>query len=258
VQARGAKPMEPIRRIAEVNELERRVAFSEGCAFVDLYGAMGGAGSFARFIHGGLVADDLVHPKGGGLDLLGHMLTEAVFHGWERTPPRPGDKHALEVAWTTLRSGQPSRPTAPGEEAPRLALLATEGHPVAEGLRAGLEAARTLVPPEQAERLLVASAGAPEEKDLQQALAAARAARPQAECLWLALTPEARPAEGCKPLDVKVGPEVPRPALAQLGWVDEKAGGWTRRGGLGTAALVLAALVNETPAPTTTANEAAR
>ncbi len=30
--------------------------------------------------------DDLVHPKGRGLDLLGHFVTDALLRAWVETP----------------------------------------------------------------------------------------------------------------------------------------------------------------------------
>jgi hypothetical protein len=73
----------------EVIAVERQVALSEGCAFFDIYAAMGGAGSLARFVQAGLVHADLVHPRGQGLDLLGQLLTDALLRAWvESGDPR--------------------------------------------------------------------------------------------------------------------------------------------------------------------------
>jgi hypothetical protein len=66
----------------EVLTLERQVALTEGCAFFDIFSAMGGPGSLARFLQAGLVHDDLVHPRGHGLDLLGQLITDALLHAW--------------------------------------------------------------------------------------------------------------------------------------------------------------------------------
>jgi GDSL-like Lipase/Acylhydrolase family len=74
----------------EVIAVERRVALAEGCAFFDIYSAMGGLGALARFVEAGLVHEDLVHPKGQGLDLLGQLLTDALLRAWvESGDPLP-------------------------------------------------------------------------------------------------------------------------------------------------------------------------
>ncbi|HYO54582.1 GDSL-type esterase/lipase family protein [Archangium sp.] len=66
----------------EVIAIERQVALAEGCAFFDIFSAMGGSGSLARFVQAGLVHEDLVHPRGNGLDLLGQLITDALLRSW--------------------------------------------------------------------------------------------------------------------------------------------------------------------------------
>ncbi|WNG51611.1 hypothetical protein F0U60_51425 [Archangium minus] len=66
----------------EVISIERQIALSEGCAFFDIFAAMGGSGSIARFVKAGLVHDDLVHPRGQGLDILGQLITDALLRTW--------------------------------------------------------------------------------------------------------------------------------------------------------------------------------
>lgn len=76
---------EPFRQraqLAAVIELERRVALAQGCAFFDLYAAMGGRGAIERLNEAGLMHDDLVHPKGRGLDLLGQLIADALFDAY--------------------------------------------------------------------------------------------------------------------------------------------------------------------------------
>ncbi|HEX8538190.1 MAG TPA: GDSL-type esterase/lipase family protein, partial [Cystobacter sp.] len=75
----------------EVITLERKIALGEGCAFFDMFSAMGGSGSISRMAQAGLVHDDLVHPRGKGLDLLGQLLTDALLRAWvdAGTAPRP-------------------------------------------------------------------------------------------------------------------------------------------------------------------------
>ncbi|RKH52827.1 GDSL-type esterase/lipase family protein, partial [Corallococcus llansteffanensis] len=61
---------------------ERDVAVAEGCGFFNLFTAMGGAGSLVRFHQAGFMHDDLVHPRGQGLDLLGQLVADALVNGW--------------------------------------------------------------------------------------------------------------------------------------------------------------------------------
>jgi GDSL-like Lipase/Acylhydrolase family len=66
----------------EVIRIERQIALAEGCAFFDIFSAMGGSGSLARFVQAGFVHEDLVHPRSHGLDLLGQLLTDALLRAW--------------------------------------------------------------------------------------------------------------------------------------------------------------------------------
>ncbi|MBU8896735.1 hypothetical protein KRR26_14040 [Corallococcus sp. M34] len=79
---------------------EREVATREGCAFFDLFSAMGGTGSLMRFHAAGFVHDDLVHPRGKGLDVLGQLVTDALLRAWVE-----GD--AMVPALTSDRDGAP-------------------------------------------------------------------------------------------------------------------------------------------------------
>lgn len=81
----AAIPDEPFRQrpqLATVIELERKVALESGCAFFDLYAAMGGQGSLERLHQAGLLHDDLTHPKGRGLDLLGQLIADALLDAY--------------------------------------------------------------------------------------------------------------------------------------------------------------------------------
>ncbi|MBM7112188.1 GDSL-type esterase/lipase family protein [Archangium primigenium] len=84
----------------EVIAVERRIALAEGCAFFDIFSAMGGEGSLARFVEAGLVHEDLVHPRGQGLDLLGQLITDALVTAWVEgadTPPRAAPPRTSEA-----------------------------------------------------------------------------------------------------------------------------------------------------------------
>ncbi|QSQ21865.1 hypothetical protein JY651_43085 [Pyxidicoccus parkwayensis] len=96
--------------LESVVSAEREIATAEGCAFFDTFTAMGGAGSLARFYKAGFMHDDLVHPRGRGLDLLGHLVTDALLRAWVETPPGAGRVAALSPG-TGSKTLQPA-PTA--------------------------------------------------------------------------------------------------------------------------------------------------
>ncbi|MCC6338032.1 MAG: hypothetical protein IT380_29070 [Myxococcales bacterium] len=82
-------PEEPFRerpQLQAVISIERKVALAEGCAFLDLYAAMGGKGSLERLHEAGYLHEDLTHPRQKGLDVLGQLVADALFDGWAATP----------------------------------------------------------------------------------------------------------------------------------------------------------------------------
>ncbi|RKH03214.1 hypothetical protein D7X32_14780 [Corallococcus carmarthensis] len=91
-------------------QAEREVALAEGCGFFNLYTAMGGAGSLARFHQAGFMHEDLVHPRGQGLDLLGQLVSDALLAGWanEGAVPAP----ALTSSREDAPAGGEARQTA--------------------------------------------------------------------------------------------------------------------------------------------------
>jgi hypothetical protein len=82
-----------------VRDIVRDVAMEKGCAFWDLYGAMGGAGSAGRWVDRGLLKQDLIHPVGGGADLIGHLFDFALERARTGRPnapsPRPTEPPGL-------------------------------------------------------------------------------------------------------------------------------------------------------------------
>lgn len=80
------KSWQPRAQLGWVIDMQRRVATAAGCAYFDLYRAMGGAGSLKRFHDAGFLHDDMVHPKSGGLDMLGELLADALLRAYEATP----------------------------------------------------------------------------------------------------------------------------------------------------------------------------
>jgi lysophospholipase L1-like esterase len=68
---------------------ERQIAHESGCAFFDLFAAMGGDGSLGRMRQAQLISDDLVHPRARGGDVLGALFASALVDAWRTTPPSP-------------------------------------------------------------------------------------------------------------------------------------------------------------------------
>lgn len=76
--------------IETVIAVQRQVAKREGCAFFDLFAAMGGKGSLARFKDKGFLSDDLVHPTWRGGDVLGQLFADALLQSYVDTPAVEG------------------------------------------------------------------------------------------------------------------------------------------------------------------------
>lgn len=74
------------KQVAPVVAMQKEVAFEKGCAFFDLFNAMGGKGALQRFHRKGLIHDDLVHPRGKGGDILGQLFADALFDAYLTTP----------------------------------------------------------------------------------------------------------------------------------------------------------------------------
>jgi len=121
----GQDPLTRRPELVTVNDIHRHVALGEGCAFIDLYAAMGGTGSLVRLQAVDALHDDLVHPREQGLAMLGQLVADAVLLAWRTTPhgggpwrhtPRPP---AFAVA-TTLDERAASRSPASSPSAPPL------------------------------------------------------------------------------------------------------------------------------------------
>ncbi len=69
-----------LERVGMIAEAQRQAAVDMGCAFIDLRGAMGGAGSMLQWVKAGLAQKDHVHLTGPGYRMLGH----AVYRGLMR------------------------------------------------------------------------------------------------------------------------------------------------------------------------------
>jgi lysophospholipase L1-like esterase len=75
--------------IFDVIKVQKEVAKKQGCAHFDLFAAMGGAGSLARFKDKGFLSDDLVHPTWRGGDVLGQLFADALLDNYAATAPPP-------------------------------------------------------------------------------------------------------------------------------------------------------------------------
>jgi lysophospholipase L1-like esterase len=71
--------------IQDVRAAQKEIADSEGCAFWDMYEAMGGTGSAARWFGRGIIMKDLIHPRSKGGDLLGHLFSVAFLASYDGT-----------------------------------------------------------------------------------------------------------------------------------------------------------------------------
>ena len=71
--------------IQEVRAAQQKIAAREGCAFWDMYEAMGGTGSAARWFSRGIIMKDLIHPRSKGGDLLGHLFSVAFLASYDGT-----------------------------------------------------------------------------------------------------------------------------------------------------------------------------
>lgn len=105
-----------------VNARQRHVALREGCAWFDLYAAMGGRGALRRLHEAGALHADLVHPKEAGLAVLGQIVADAIIQGWSTTPvavderpaPPRGAPFAVSTSLDEARVEQGrSRPSQP-------------------------------------------------------------------------------------------------------------------------------------------------
>ncbi|HEY8205926.1 MAG TPA: GDSL-type esterase/lipase family protein [Myxococcaceae bacterium] len=68
----------------EMAKVIREAAFDSGCAYWDIWSAMGGKGALQRWDAARLMNADLVHPKGAGGDVLGHLFDLAISSAFLR------------------------------------------------------------------------------------------------------------------------------------------------------------------------------
>lgn len=69
-----------------VNDIMRDEARQNGCAFFDLYAAMGSAGALQRLHVANMLHADMIHPKGKGLDVIGELVFDAMMRAYVANP----------------------------------------------------------------------------------------------------------------------------------------------------------------------------
>jgi lysophospholipase L1-like esterase len=71
--------------IPKIVDMQRRVALQGHCAFLNLYTAMGGEGTMARWHEGRkhLVGADLTHPNGEGAQTVGNLIYMALMEDYD-------------------------------------------------------------------------------------------------------------------------------------------------------------------------------
>ncbi len=72
-----------------VREVMHEVAVAAGCAYFDTFAAMGGDGALRRLNDKRLLNEDMIHPQGDGLDLLGALLHDALLDEYEQGTAAP-------------------------------------------------------------------------------------------------------------------------------------------------------------------------
>ena len=82
--------------IPMIVEMQRRVALEEKCAFFNMYQAMGGEGTMAKWYAGTgknhLVGGDLTHPTAEGSEIVGSLLFEALKDGYTKFRARSSNQ----------------------------------------------------------------------------------------------------------------------------------------------------------------------
>lgn len=70
--------------IPKIVAMQRQVALSSNCAFMNMYQAMGGEGTMARWYASKLVGGDLIHTTGKGGAIVGDLIYQALANGYQR------------------------------------------------------------------------------------------------------------------------------------------------------------------------------
>jgi lysophospholipase L1-like esterase len=93
----GGGKVVTLESIPMIVEMQQHVASETGCAFFNMFAAMGGQGTMARW-HAGkkhLVGADLTHPNAEGAETVGVLIYEALMDGYAKYQKRMSDKLQL-------------------------------------------------------------------------------------------------------------------------------------------------------------------
>ena len=92
--------------IPKIVEMQRRVALETNCAFLNLFAAMGGESTMARWHEGRkhLVGGDLTHPTADGAQTVGSLIYMALLERYNeyKTRTQEGDKHVVTETSTRI------------------------------------------------------------------------------------------------------------------------------------------------------------
>lgn len=85
--------------IPKIVEMQRRVALDSNCAFFNLYEAMGGEGTMAKWHEGKnhLVGGDLTHPTASGAEKIGTLIYTAVIDGYSNYQARRNQRLTMKA-----------------------------------------------------------------------------------------------------------------------------------------------------------------
>jgi lysophospholipase L1-like esterase len=70
--------------ISEIRDVLRKVSKEKGCAFWDLYAAMGGSGSVVRWANAKIMNEDLIHPRHKAGQLIGYLFADAFYRAYSQ------------------------------------------------------------------------------------------------------------------------------------------------------------------------------
>jgi lysophospholipase L1-like esterase len=81
----GGRTILTRREIYDIIDAQKTVSIKNGCAYFNLFEAMGGSGSLSKLNDMGLLLADYVHPKGKGGDILGEIFARSLLKDYSNT-----------------------------------------------------------------------------------------------------------------------------------------------------------------------------
>lgn len=111
VRERGVVVSKPM--LDRMVDLQRKAAYSQGCAFWDARAAMGGSGSFQRWLgqKPPLAWTDLIHLSGAGLEIMGNSMADALEFAYDHWKAAYPDRVAAIQA--EVKAGRAAAPPPP-------------------------------------------------------------------------------------------------------------------------------------------------